>query len=153
MLEKKNSLIIFFGVVVLILAGAFYLQKLRDAALEEKSTIAKQEVAASEQTWSVIYLTSGDIYLARLDYPVDLSDMRISSESYMVQVAQKKGEGGEVQSNVQLTPLEDFLWAPNKLYINRDQVVFYGPVKEESAAGQAIKEAGKWNGAAEEVEE
>lgn len=147
-MKTKNSLIIFFSVLILILAGGCSLSKLNTTTTKEQTTVLKQEEAAKEKKWSVIYLTSGEIYIARLTYPVSASELSFPSGSYMMQIVKSKGEKGEDKSNFQLTPFDEFLWAPTDLFVNRDQIVFYGPVKEESGVGKAIKDAGKWDEAA-----
>lgn len=144
MIKTKNSLIIFFIVAILILAGIFAFVKMERNDEHFTESKQEQEKAATKQKWSVIYLTSGEIYVARLSYPASSSELSFPADSYMMQVTKAKTETGEEQSNFQLTPLNEFLWSPTELHVNRDQIIFYGPVDENSGVGKAIKDAGKW---------
>ena len=114
-------------VVVLVLGFGFYVYS---------------EMNISKKPWSVVYLATGEIYVGKLSH---FPKFQISSETYILQVVRIPAEEGmEEQTSFQLTPIQDALWAPEKLYLNREQVVFYGPVLETSKVGEAIKEAGKW---------
>ncbi|MFH1565006.1 MAG: hypothetical protein ABIC82_04105 [bacterium] len=143
MLKTKKSLVIFCIVLILILAGAFALLKFKKS--DVKNEVSKQGEMIKGKNWSVVYLSSGEIYVARLSYPVSLSSLSLPADSYMLQIVKGKDENGQDKSNFQLTPLNEFLWAPNDLFVNRDQVIFYGPIKEDSGVGKAIKDAGKWD--------
>lgn len=146
MLKIKKSLVIFFIVLILILAGAFVLLKFKKP--NGQNAVSKQGEEITGKKWSVVYLTSGEIYVARLSYPVSKTDFLLPADSYMLQIVKGKDEKGADKSNFQLTPLNEFLWAPKDLYVNRDQIVFYGPIEETSGVGKAIKDAGKWDEAA-----
>jgi len=89
-----------------------------------------------QKPWSVVYLTSGEIYIGKLSY---LPKMQIS-DAYLLQVVKTQAdETQEVKSNFQLTPISEALWAPEYLNLSRLQVIFYGPIKEDSQIGEAIK--------------
>jgi len=128
MLKSKKCLIILIVVVVLVFGFGFYLYS---------------ELAISKKPWSVVYVTTGEIYIGKLSsFPrFQLFD------AYLLQVVKKPGaetdEGVQEETQFQLTPLKDALWAPKKLYLNKEQVVFYGPVREDSRVAEVIREAGK----------
>jgi len=128
MLKSKKCLIILIVVVVLVFGFGFYLYS---------------ELAISKKPWSVVYVTTGEIYIGKLSsFPrFQLFD------AYLLQVVKKPGaetdEGVQEETQFQLTPLKDALWAPKKLYLNKEQVVFYGPVREDSRVAEAIREASK----------
>ena len=102
-----------------------------------------QRISVSEKRWSVIYLATGEIYVGKISH---FLRFRITRETYILQVVKvpAEEEGMEPKTSFQLTPIQDALWAPEKLYLNREQVVFYGPVLETSKVGEAIREAGQW---------
>lgn len=131
MLNKK-TLIIFSSVVILVLAIVVSIFTFTDRNLEK--------------SWSVVYLASGEIYIGKISQPTifRLKELQLSGDAYVLQVIKTRTEGEEPQTNFQLTPIKDSLWAPEKLYLNREQIVFFGPVLETSKVGEAIKEAGKW---------
>ena len=125
MFKTKKSLIIIGALVILTIGFFIY-----------------SEMNIEKKPWSVIYLTTGEIYVSKIScFP----KFQISDNAYILQdVKVPAEEGMEPQTSFQLTPIQEALWAPEKLYVNRRQVVFYGPVKEDSKVGDAIKEAGKW---------
>lgn len=89
------------------------------------------------QSYSVVYLATGEIYIGKLAiFP------RLELDSaYILQVV--KDEKDPAKSNFQMTPLSEAIWAPKTLYLNSKQVVFYGPVSETSKVAETIKNAKK----------
>ena len=126
--KSKKSLIICISVIVVLVLGfGFYVYS---------------ELNISKKPWSVVYLTTGEIYVGKIS---SFPKLQIF-DAYILQVVKKTEEeieAGEPQTSFQLTPLKDALWAPKKLYLNSNQVVFYGPVREDSKVAEAIREAGK----------
>lgn len=95
------------------------------------------KMRAAENAYSVVYLSTGEIYIGRLKvWP----KMELNG-AYLLQTA--KDENDPSKSNIQLVPLKDALWSPKKLYLNEKNVVFYGPIEEGSKAAEAIRNAGK----------
>ena len=130
-ISKSKKVVVFFGVVaVFVLVLGFKMFVL-------------PEINTAQKPWSVVYLATGEIYIGKVSH---FPRFRITGETYILQVVQSPAEeeGMEPQASFQLMPIKDVLWAPEKLYLNREQVVFYGPVLETSRVGEAIKEAGKW---------
>ena len=127
MFRTKKSLVITGILVILVLALGYCVYS---------------EMNIAKKPWSIVYLATGEIYVGKIScFP----KFQISSDAYILQVVKTLAEEGvEVQTNFQLTPIQDALWAPEKLYFNREQVIFYGPILETSKVGEAIKEAGKW---------
>jgi len=83
--------------------------------------------------YSVVYLSSKEIYVGHLHTFPKL----VLTEGYVLQSAPADAQSG--QPSLQLSPLSGKAWAPAKIYLNRDQILFYGPLKEDSEAGRAIK--------------
>jgi flagellar basal body-associated protein FliL len=132
MFKSKKSIIIFIVVIVLlILALGYFLYS---------------ELNISKKPWSVVYLATGEIYVGKVScFP----KLRIT-DAYILQMVNKPVEPtageevtGETKTSFQLTPIKDALWAPKKLYLNPKQVVFYGPVEENSKVAEAIRNAAK----------
>ena len=90
------------------------------------------------KSYSVVYLATGEIYIGKLScFPKKFK----LNDAYRLQAV--KDPADETKTNFQLTPLDEALWSPKELYLNRDQIVFYGPIEESSKAGEALKNAGK----------
>ena len=102
------------------------------------------EMNMSKKPWSVVYLSSGDIYVAKVSH---FPKMWISSDAYLLQVVKATVETEEgtpkTETNFQLTPIREALWAPEKLYLNQDQIIFYGPISETSQVAETLREANK----------
>lgn len=79
-----------------------------------------------KNNYSVVYLSSGEVYIGKLTiFPsFQLKD------AYIFQVV--KDANDQNKNNFSLNPLSDALWAPKKLFLNRDQILFYGPLMETS---------------------
>ena len=117
-----NKKYVWLGIVVVLLALCVSLK------WAWSNKLAKQ--------WSVVYLTSGEIYVAHLRTFPKLS----MQDAYLLQnVKNEKNQ----QSNLQLFPLAEAAWAPTKLYLSYKQVIYFGPLDENSLAAKAIKEKGK----------
>ncbi len=115
-----KKILVSLGIVILaalVLVGGFYLYRNYSA----------------QKSYSVVYLSSGEIYVGHLSsFPrLQLTD------SYLLHVA--KDPNDATKSNFQLTPLSDALWAPQKLYLNREHILFYGPLSEASKVAQALQ--------------
>ena len=125
-MNKKKKLIMAAAVLVAVVAVA-----MMGSCVYTKWQMSKEH--------SVVYLSTGEIYIGKLSY---LSMPRFKlTDAYRLQAV--KDPADETKTNFQLTPLKDALWSPQKLYLNPDQVVFYGPIEESSKAGEALKNAGK----------
>ena len=87
----------------------------------------------SSDRLSVVYLATGEVYIGKL---TTFPRLVLAADGYQFQMAQDQ-EGG---SNVQLIPISDAPWAPERFYLNRDQVVLYGPLSEESLIFKTLLE-------------
>jgi hypothetical protein len=110
-----------------------------------------RETNLDNKPLSVVYLSSGEIYIGKI---IKFPKLQLR-DAYLLQVVKKIDETAEPQVNpetgeiiqpqaktsFQLTPLKDALWAPEKLYLNREQVLFYGPIKESSKVAETINSA------------
>ena len=89
----------------------------------------------SQKSYSVVYLASGEVYVGQLSlYPkMSLSD------AYVLQVTQDPKDTSK--NNFRLASLKDALWSPDKIYLNKEQVIFYGKVGEGSQIDKTLKQA------------
>ena len=77
-------------------------------------------------------MATGEVYVGKLTtFP------RLSLEgAYQYQAVQDLKD--KTKTNFQLVPVAEALWAPEKMFLNRNQVVFYGPIAESSQAYKAL---------------
>lgn len=126
--SKKSIIILIVVIVLLVLTLGVYVNS---------------ELDISKKPWSVVYLSTGEIYIGKVSH---FPKFRIA-DAYILQIVKKPAEGEEAtaepKTSFQLTPLKDALWAPKKLYLNPKQVVFYGPIEENSKVAEAIRGASK----------
>lgn len=101
--------------------------------------VAGAAYAASEWRgrggYSAIYLETGEIYVAKLKtFPT----LRMS-DIWLVQSVRDAKD--EARVSIQLVPLKNTDWATRYLTLNRESVVFYGPLEESSRAALALRDA------------
>ena len=118
MMVNKNKVII--GIIIVLVIILFVNVK------------EKREKAAGESGYSVVYLTTGDVYIGKLStFPrLELTD------GYIFQVI--KDPTDPSKTSFQLNPLKDSLWAPSELVLSEKNVVFYGPLLSSSKIAQTI---------------
>ncbi len=83
--------------------------------------------------YSVVYLDSGEIYVGRLSTLPRL----ILDDAYILQIV--PNEEDPAKSGFQLTPLSSTLWAPKRIYLNKDHVIFTAEVRDDSQVAQTLK--------------
>ena len=82
--------------------------------------------------YSVVYLTTGEVYVGHLSTFPDLS----LKNGYILQLV--KDPNDATKSNFQLNPIKDALWAPEVMHLIKDNVVFYGPLMSSSAIAKKL---------------
>lgn len=82
--------------------------------------------------YSVVYLKTGEVYVGKLTRFPDLQ----LKDSYILQVI--KDTTDPDKSNFQLQPIGEVIWAPQKLHLIKDNVVFYGPLMSNSKIAETI---------------
>lgn len=97
--------------------------------------LGMQKNGEFRNTYSVVYLTSGEIYVAK----ISVFPKFVMEDPYLLLLVQDEKRN----NNFQLTPINDAVWAPKKLYVERDQILYFGPLKEDGKVLETLKNAGK----------
>ena len=118
MLHIKKSVLVGL-VIILIVAGLVF--------------VFRKQLSKTKE-YSVVYLTTGELYIGQLSTIPDLELKNI----YLVQVA--KDPVDPTKSSPQLQPISQTLWAPKVLHLEDKNVVFYGPLSPTSAIAQKLAE-------------
>lgn len=138
-MENNNGIkkIVMFAVVIIIFALGAILGSYAQSKKSVKNSIPAESPYAEGNSYSVVYLSTGEIYIGHLT----VSPKMELTDGYLLQTI--KDAKDETKSNIQLTPLKEALWAPKRLFLNEKNVIFYGPIEEGSKAAEAIRNAGK----------
>jgi len=116
MMNQNKFKIVSIILVVILIAIAVYF-----------SGILKQN-----KSYSIVYLSTGEVYVGKLStFPV----MEFKN-GYILGTT--KDATDPTKSNFQLNPLADALWSPQYLRINRDHVIFYGPLMSNSKIAETL---------------
>lgn len=115
-MNNKNLIILLISIAIIALAITVFVSRER-----------------ASNNYSVVYLTSGEIYVGRLSSFPNL----VLRDAYIIQTV--KDSVDPTKSNFQLTPLSETIWSPQLLYLNPSQVIFSGPMNDTSQAVEAIK--------------
>jgi hypothetical protein len=116
-MSKKNIVLVVVLVLVVLVVGLLKYKAMQTNA------------------YSVVYLTTGEVYVGKL---TTFPDMQLT-DGYILQVT--KDAVDPTKSNFQLNPINQALWAPESLHLNRQSVVFYGPLMSTSKIAETL--AGK----------
>src|SRR3989344_4903496 len=92
----------------------------------------------NNNNYSVVYLTSGEVYIGKL---MSVPDLQLK-DIYALQIT--KDEKDPTKNGFQLQPLRDTLWTPKVLHLVKDSVVFYGPLSPDSKIAQTLTEQVKY---------
>lgn len=113
-MSKKNIVIVVVLVIVVLAVGFL------------------QYRANSSNVYSVVYLTTGEVYVGKLTQFPDLQ----LTDGYILQVA--KDATDTTKTNFQLQPIDKALWAPQSIHLIKENVVFYGPLLSTSKIAETI---------------
>lgn len=72
--------------------------------------------------YSVVYMTTGEIYVGHLTTFPDLE----LKDGYILQMI--KDVTDPTKNNFQLQPINKTIWAPDALHFNKNNIIFYGTV-------------------------
>jgi hypothetical protein len=128
-LAAIGSVILLFAVSLLIIALTFYVVF---GGSKESNAIAKNKYQA-------VFLNNGQVYFGHIKSinraVVDLKDI------YYLQTSNSESGASSTPSNVSLVKLGCELHAPNdQMLINKEQVIFWENITDESQVVKAIKE-------------
>ena len=85
-----------------------------------------------ENDYSVVYLSTGEVYIGKL---TTFPDMQLA-DGYVLQIT--KDPTDPTKSNLQLNPINQALWAPEVMHLNKQNIVFYGLLSPTSKAAQTL---------------
>lgn len=117
MSQKVKILIVLLMVLVVGLTLVLFRDKLKGLVKDD---------------YSVVYLTTGEVYVGKLTTFPDLQFKNI----YVLQISQD--EKDPTKNTFQLNPIKDTLWAPKVLHLVKDNVVFYGSLSPDSQIAQTL---------------
>lgn len=89
---------------------------------------------AFEKPYFVVYTTNGEIFVGKASWFPRFN----LTNAYIVQTGVPAPEAAP-GSNLQLVPLRDTPWSPKKLYFERGQIIFYGPIDEKSNVAATLQ--------------
>ncbi len=87
--------------------------------------------------YSVVYLTTGEVYVGKLTTFPDLQ----LTDAYILITAPDATD--PKKSNFKLQPIKDALWATTSMRLIKDNVVFYGLLMSNSKIAETIVAQGK----------
>ena len=111
---NKNNIIIAVVVVLIVLTAGLWVKK------------------GKETGYSVVYMTSGEVYVGKLSTFPDLE----LKDGYIFQAT--KDTTDQTKTNFQLNPIKDSLWEPESMHLIKDNVIFYGALMSDSKIAQTI---------------
>ena len=116
MLQNKNKIVV--GIIVL----AFFVGAVIVFGLKNKG----------ENGYSVVYLTTGEIYVGKL---TTFTGFKLTN-SYILQVIKNATDPNK--SDFQIQPISEALWATQTLHLVKENVVFYGALDPASKIAETL---------------
>lgn len=116
MSKNKQVLVLLIVIVIIFIGAALFVYGKRD------------------RHYSAVYLRTGDFYIGKVSRFPTLSIT--DAFGYQASIDPTNPERGTFQ----IIALKDLPWSPDKLVLNRKQVMFVAPIPEGSQVLQAIKE-------------
>lgn len=96
----------------------------------------KKQAGTLPGTLSVIYLSSGEIYVGNFTWG---KRPQLDNGYLLMKVANEKDPKA---SDVRLQPLAETIWAPSTLYLNQEHIIFSGPLDPNGAVAKNLRERG-----------
>lgn len=122
-MQKMNQTLVGIVALVVILAAAW-------------AFLGFQKNGEFRNKYSVVYLSSGELYVAKLSVFPKL----VMTDPYLLLLVQNQEKKA---NSFQLTPINESVWAPSKLFLRPEQVLYYGPLDESSKVLETLRNAGK----------
>ncbi len=118
-MSKKNVVIAAIIVLLVVAIGGYIL-------------LGMNKKGEGMEKYYIVYLTSGEVYVGKLQtFPV----LRLK-DAYLFQVIQDTTD--PKKNNFQLNPLSEGLWSTEYLQLTRENILFYGPLLNDSKISQAL---------------
>jgi hypothetical protein len=89
-------------------------------------------VMNKNKAYSVVYMTTGEVYIGKLS---TFPDMQLS-DGYIMQVTKNATDSS--QNGFQLNPVNQAVWAPQVMHLNKQNIIFYGPLLASSKIAQTL---------------
>ena len=112
----KNNIITIIVIVLLVFGAVLY----------------SRGYGRESDAYSVVYLSTGEVYVGQLS----MSPRMELKGGYILAMTQDPTD--PKKTNFKLNPLSEALGAPEHLYLNKDNVVFYGPMLANSKIAEAL---------------
>lgn len=128
-------------VVVIVVLGILFRDKLFGGSGD-----AGSGVSGKEGQYQAVFLSNGQVYFGKLDkadeHYAELSDIYyLQVTTPPLQGSQDQAQAQRQQPQIQLVKLGNELHGPeDKMFINRDQILFFEDLKDSGRVVQAIKE-------------
>ena len=86
----------------------------------------------------VVYTANGEIYVGK----ASLIPRFHLTDAYLLQATSPPNlspPAGGPGTNFQMVPLSSTPWAPKKIYFGQNQIIFYGPIDENSSVAATLQ--------------
>lgn len=124
-MPKKIKIILLVSVLVVVVGGSITI-----AALSVYKPNALKGIF--NKPYSAVYLTTGEIYIGKLSTFPKL----VLTDAYLLQIVPSSND--PTKQTFQLAPLKDALWSPERMYFNKEQVIFTAPIREDSQVAKTL---------------
>ena len=126
---SKKIKIILLVLALVVVGGSISIAAL---SVSKPDALRSAFNSAFNKPYSVVYLTTGEIYVGHLSTFPKL----VITDYYILQVATDSKD--PAKKTFQLAPLKESLWSPEKIYLNNDQVIFTAPVSADSQVAKTL---------------
>jgi hypothetical protein len=120
-INRNKILVSLLALLVIVLAIILVITQLKN-----------RTETAKNNHYSVVYLATGEIYVGELS---TFPRMELKNGYF---ITSEKDPADPTKVTPKLSSLGDVLWAPKHLFLNKDQVVFYGPLLDTSKIAQTL---------------
>ncbi|MFA5954647.1 MAG: hypothetical protein WC817_03880 [Patescibacteria group bacterium] len=127
MSKYRNILIVILVALVVVFGGIVAYLTLR---------------SSGSPKYTAVYLTTGEIYIGELARFPKLT----LTNPYLLQLVREQAatdQSAAKPPSFQLVPLSGTVWAPQKLYLNPQQVIFSAPLRDDSKVVQGMNNKSK----------
>lgn len=88
-----------------------------------------------EKPYYVVYAANGEIYVGQASW---IPRFHLT-DTYILQATNPSDLSKTPGTNFQMVPLSSTPWAPKKVYFERNQIIFYGPIDEKSSVAATLR--------------